>query len=143
MRPRSREAQDIAPGYGYVEGLPLAQLHSLGRGFALARRALPAVSAPILIVQDARDRTIGPDAGEYMARRVSSSDVTLHLTHARENITGKHMITTHRETGDEVKDLCIKFVRRLAGKGDCGYSIDTASGISIPCGRPQSVKSGM
>lgn len=143
MRPRSREAQEIAPSHGYAEGLPLAQLHSLGRGFALARRALSAVSAPILIVQDARDRTVGPDAGRYIARRVSSPDVTLHLTHARENLTGKHMITTHRETGDEIKDLCVKFVQRLAGKGDCGYSIDTASGVSIPCGLPQGVKCGM
>jgi carboxylesterase len=138
MRPRSPEAQELAPSQGYAEGLPLAQLHSLGRGFTLARRALPDISSPILIVQDARDRTVGPDAGAYIARRVSSPDVTLHLTHARENVTGKHMITTHREIRDEVQDLCIKFVQRVAGKGDCGYSIGTASGVPTPCGCPAS-----
>ena len=107
---RGGESQKISPSQGYEECLPLAQLHSLGKGFAKARRALPAVTAPLLIVQDVRDRIVGPDAGAYIAERTASMDVTLRLTHIQENLTGKHMITTHRETREQVAGWCTEFV---------------------------------
>ncbi len=115
MPARGREAQEIAPCDTWLEGLPLAQLRSLGQGLALARRGLPLVSAPLLIIQDSRDRSVGPDAAGVIAGRALSLDVTMRRTNARENITGKHMITTHRETRAEVAGLCADFVRRVAG----------------------------
>ncbi len=113
MPRRSPEAKAITPSEGYEGFMPLAQLHSLGQGLAQVRRALPQVTAPVLIVQDARDRTVGAGTGRYIAKKLGSADVALHYTRAEENITGKHQITTHRETREQVAGLCADFVRRL------------------------------
>lgn len=104
-------SRDIAPWKGYGGPLHFGQLASMREGCAVTRALLPKLTAPILIMQDARDGLVNPDNAWAIARRVASTDTTVILTHIQENVTRHHVITTHRETADLVAKTVVAFCR--------------------------------
>jgi carboxylesterase len=102
-------SRDIAPWKGYDGPSHFGQLASMHRGCAVTRALLPGLTAPILIMQDARDGLVNPNNAWAIARRVSSTDTTVILTRIRENVTRRHMITTHRETAALVTKTAVAF----------------------------------
>lgn len=110
-RPESRA---IAPWQGY-EGVSCPrQLLSLSRGVAETRRLLPKVTAPLRIIHDRRDRLVYSDNVWEIARRVSSRQISLHLTDIEENVTSKHLLTTHKDVKDAIARDAVVFARAVA-----------------------------
>lgn len=104
-------SRDIAPWKGYGGALHFGQLASMYEGCAVTRALLPKFSAPIHIMQDARDKLVNPNNAWEIARRVSSADTTVTLTRIKENVTRHHVIPTHRETADLVAETVVRFCR--------------------------------
>jgi carboxylesterase len=111
-RPRP-ESRAIAPWQGYEGVACPPQILSLHRGTHAVRRLLPRVAAPLLLIHDKRDRTVFPDNAWEIARRVSSRRVRLCLTAIEENVTGRHMLTTHREVKDLIAGEILAFARSV------------------------------
>ena len=114
-RPESRA---IAPYRGYEGASYLPQLNSLGRGLAELRSRLPEITCPALIMHDARDRSSWPGSAVSIASKAASQDLTLVYTRIREQITSRHMLTTHQETRERVSDEVRAFVARVMGSTD-------------------------
>ena len=104
-------SRDIAPWKGYWGPLHFGQLFSMREGCAVVRVLLSQISAPILIMHDARDALVNPNNAWAIAARVSSPDATVMLTRIREDVTRHHMITTHRETVGTVEEAVVRFCR--------------------------------
>lgn len=117
-RPKSRA---IAPWQGY-EGVSCPrQLLSLSRGVAETRRLLPQVTAPLRIIHDRRDRLVYADNAWEIARSVSSRHVSLHVMGIEENVTSKHLLTTHKDVKDSIARDVVAFARAMAaGKLEAG-----------------------
>jgi Esterase/lipase len=106
-KPQSR---DIAPYRGYEGVTCLPQMHSLAKGLAQLRRVLPDIRCPALIMHDARDRTSWPGSALGIAAGASSEDLTVIYTRIREQVTSRHMLTTHRETREYIAAKVSGFV---------------------------------
>ncbi len=100
LPPAGELSHEIAPWKGFSGPLHFGQFASMREGCAMTRALLPRITAPVLIMHDATDKVVNPENAWAIARRVASTDVTLRLTHIREESTRHHMITTHRETAD-------------------------------------------
>jgi carboxylesterase len=114
--PRRRpkpESRAIAPYRGYDGASYLPQLHSLAKGLAELRTMLPAIGCPALIMHDARDGSSWPGSALAIAGRAASQDLTLIYTRIQEQITSHHMLTTHRETREQVAAETRAFVARI------------------------------
>jgi carboxylesterase len=113
-------SRDIAPWKGYGGPLHIRQLLSLRRGCAATRALLPGLRAPLLVIQDERDRLVYQGNARAIAGRTATPDPSLILTRIRESVTRHHMITTHRETKDFVAGKIIGFLRgkKLDHEGD-------------------------
>lgn len=109
--PEGETSRDIAPWKGYSGPLHFGQLASMRQGCAITRRMLPQVTAPLLIMQDARDYLVNPNNAWAIARGVASAETTVILTRIREETTRHHMITTHRETAAFVAQTVTAFCR--------------------------------
>ena len=108
-----KASRDIAPVQGYEGTVCVPQMYSLLKGIAQIRTTLPAVTCPLLIVNDLFDRHVAPINALNIARKTRSSDISLHFTHIQETCTSHHMITTHAETRQEVAGLVLDFARRV------------------------------
>lgn len=114
-RPGRPESRAIAPWRGYEGVAYPPQVYSLFKGVDNMRARLAHVTAPLLIIHDARDRLVSAENALRMAAGVSSELVELGITRARENVTSHHTITTHRETGRKVVELVCDFAARICG----------------------------
>jgi esterase/lipase len=90
----------------------LGQILSLRKGCAATYALLPKVTAPLLVMQDARDRLVNPGNSWEIIRRASSRDATLILTRIQEQASVKHLITTHHETASLVEEAVVRFCRK-------------------------------
>ncbi len=108
------ESRAIAPWRGYEGVLCPPQLLSLKRGTDATRHELPKITAPLLIMHDRRDRLTYPDNAWEIARGVSSRHVTVQLTAIEENVTSRHLLTTHRETKELVAAAVTRFALEAA-----------------------------
>lgn len=104
-------SRDIAPWKGYDGPVHFGHLVGMREGCANTRALLPRLAAPLLIMQDERDRLVNPNNAWAAARLASSGDTTVVLTRMRENVSRHHMITTHRETAVTVEEAVIRFCR--------------------------------
>lgn len=109
--PAGETSRDIAPWKGYGGPLHFGQLASMRAGCAVTRVLLPKLTAPILLMHDARDGLVNVDNAWAIARRVSSPETTVILTRIQEDVTRHHVITTHRETADLVTETVVAFCR--------------------------------
>ncbi|MDL2271984.1 alpha/beta fold hydrolase [Desulfovibrio sp. OttesenSCG-928-I05] len=116
-RPSRPESREIAPWEGYEGALYPPQILSLVRGTRAVRQNLSAVTAPLLLIQDAGDRLVYPDNLWTIAKEVRSEDIRMRLTRIREEKTSRHLLTTHRETRAFVADQVAAFVEGLASRG--------------------------
>ena len=107
------ESRAIAPYRGYEGVTCLPQMYSLAKGLSELRRVLPDIHCPALIMHDARDRTSWPGSALGIAAGASSEDLTLSYTRICEQVTSRHMITTHRETREGVAAEVSGFVARV------------------------------
>lgn len=110
-REMQREApqQDEISARGYTESINVSQLASFRSGCRATRALLPRMTAPLLIVHDARDKLVYPGNAWEIARRAGSRDTELRLTRIREDATRRHVITTHPEVGLFVRDTVLRF----------------------------------
>ncbi len=113
--PRRAEAQEIAPWKGYDGATSLPQLWSLIEGVRTVERELHRVTAPLLAMHCPTDRTAPPGNVWEIARRVSSERRRIELIPIGERVTAHHMLTTHRETRERVRELVCGFVREVQG----------------------------
>lgn len=104
-------SRDIAPWQGFSGPLNIPQLVSMRVGCAQTRHLLPRLTAPLLIMQDGRDRLVNPDNAWTIARLAASSDTSVILTRMRENVTRHHMLPTHRETAALAAESVVRFCR--------------------------------
>lgn len=107
---RSREIQ---PWKGYDTAMPLNALGDFMASLPKIRARLAKISCPILMLQDARDRTVHRDNALEIHQKVSSLDKTLHILHIKENTTSRHVLTTHQETRDIVQHYVLQFIAGL------------------------------
>ena len=117
-RPSLPESREIAPYKGYEDAVYLPQLHSLSEALVELRQGLPDIHCPTLIMHDSRDTVSWPGSALVVASKASSSELTLRYTRIQETITSHHMLTTHRETRDQVKAEIAAFVAGIIEKGE-------------------------
>lgn len=122
-RPPRRESREIAPWEGYEGVHCLPQLASLVKGLKGIRASLGRIAAPMLIMHDIRDRVVSVDNALEIAAKAASTDIQIRLTRINENITSRHLITTHRETRAMVEEEVLRFVGRLARADALGQTL--------------------
>jgi len=87
---------------------------AVGELYALSnvvRRALPQITAPLLLIYSQADKTVSPDNAAIIARSVSSKTVEQHLLQHSEHILTQHV---ERET---VFALVAAFIRSTMKQG--------------------------
>lgn len=110
---RSAESKRIAPWIGY-EGVHYVEpLHSFKVAAARVRRNLKRITAPLLVLHGARDRSVHPDNAWAIMAGVSSVRRDLHLLSVVETLTSGHMLPTHEETREPVGSLVFDFCQSL------------------------------
>ncbi len=114
LRGSSSDLHDVSAaewggGYGYRPVRALAQLLQLQRR---VRRLLPQVQVPTLVVYAEGDRSIHPQCGPEIVRRLGSAAIEV----LRLKDSG-HMLTADREW-PTVAQVSAEFVARYAGKVD-------------------------
>lgn len=114
-RPPRPESRAIAPHRGYDNVNCLPQLHSLGKGLAILRKALPDIRCPALVMHDVLDASSWPGSALAIAAQAASRDLTLIYTRMNERVTSHHMLTTHQETKEQVAAEVRRFVARISG----------------------------
>ena len=110
---RDESHLEIAPWVGYDKFVSLQQLHELMKGAKKVRHELAAIETPMLIVQAYGDKSVPLGNVFTIAKRVSSSDVTIRLLKIKEQLTGHHLITTHKETSFAVVEMAKTFIERI------------------------------
>lgn len=103
------ESRRIAPWRGYEGVTSLGALHSFLKGMREERRGLGDIVAPILAVHARGDRTVPDSNAQAIVDGVSSPVKRLVYLDIRETVTGRHVITTHAETGARVRELVSGF----------------------------------
>ena len=104
FRPNETEHPEI--NYRHM---PIRGLYELTRGAAAAKKALPAISCPTLIIQGKEDPVIDPSSAELVFEKIASIDKRLAWVDSKrhgilyENIGGTHQ-------------LVLDFVARLAAE---------------------------
>jgi carboxylesterase len=110
------ESRLIAPYQGYENAFCIPQVLSLNRGVHAMRTLLPNLGCPLFMMGEVHDRTCPPDAALAIARAIASKDVSVRFVRMLEQITSHHMLTTHRETRDQVAAAVAEFAARVMGK---------------------------
>lgn len=115
LQPWDSSSYSIAPWRGYEKVVhPVQQLNML-KGFLRTRKGLGKVSAPLLVMHDARDRAVRPENSLYIIKNVSSEKVDFEMTRIREDRTIRHVVTTHAETSDYICKRVSAFVAEACG----------------------------
>ena len=94
--------------YGAYDRLPLHAAYSLTRLWALIRRDLPSITAPLFLLHSPQDHIVAPSNTALVLAGVSSSDVT-----DIELVDSYHVATLDNDA-PRIFDETLAFVRRLA-----------------------------
>lgn len=114
-KPENEEtSRDIAPWKGYDGPINIPQLWSFRAGCAETRRLLAQLRVPLLVMHDARDKLVYAGNALEIAGAAGSEHQEIVITRMRENITGHHMLPTHRETAGLVAARVTAFARGLS-----------------------------
>jgi carboxylesterase len=111
--PPSQESNQIAPHNGYEGFQALHPLNSFLRGLRIVRRDLGRIKVPLLVIQCPQDQTVPPENGWEILRRVQSRRRRLELVPIHEQVTSKHVLTTHLETKARVRSLVLEHLTGL------------------------------
>jgi len=114
--PSNPEAREIAPWKGCEGAACLRALDSFMKGLRPLRRDLGRITAPILAVHCPDDRTAPSENAWEIIRNVSSTYRRLALLPVEEQVTRRHVLTTHVETRDEVARLVLEFLRDIENR---------------------------
>jgi len=109
----SSESRRIAPYQGYEKVLCLPQVLSLAKGLRGMKVLLPDLACPLFMMSEVNDRISPPDTALAIARAVASRDVSVRWVRMLERITSHHMLTTHRDTRDQVAAAVAEFAARM------------------------------
>jgi carboxylesterase len=112
----SSESRRIAPYQGYEKVICLPQVLSLARGLRDMKALLPKLACPLFMISEVNDRISPPDTALAIARTVASRDVTVRWVRMLEQITSHHMLTTHRDTREQVAAAVAEFAARMIGR---------------------------
>lgn len=110
------ESRLIAPYQGYENVLCIPQVLSLDRGVHAMKALLPSLTCPLFMMGEVNDRICPPDAALAIARAVASRDVSVRWVRMLEQVTSHHMLTTHRDTRDQVAAAVAEFTTRMIGQ---------------------------
>lgn len=100
----------IAPVNGYDTVFCLPQYVSMMKGVALLRKEINRITCPLLLMHDLNDSLIPSWCSLDIARKSRAKTLKLHFTKIEETVTSHHMITTHRETKNEVSHQLASFI---------------------------------
>lgn len=114
-RPGSAESRAIAPRQGYEGMLAMEPLYSFLQGMKAVRAGLGRITAPLLAIHAPGDRLTPSSNMHEIIGKVSSVHRQGVMLHIQEKVTKHHLLTTHRETRDEVVRLCLEFVEGVEG----------------------------
>lgn len=115
--PEDPLARQIAPWGGYSGVRLLPQLHSFIQGLEPIREKLGEITEPLLILQARADEVVPEGNAFTIARKVSSTEVTLDLFTLPETPAGRHIIPSHRDSKALVAARVKEFLWRLEKKG--------------------------
>ncbi|MFO7801192.1 MAG: alpha/beta fold hydrolase [Desulfovermiculus sp.] len=108
----SEHARRIAPHGGYEGFQPLHTLHSFINGLRPIKAGLAHITAPICVLHSPQDQTVPVANAWHILRSVSSRVRELELLPITEQVTNRHLLTTHVETRDLVQDAVLRFLHR-------------------------------
>jgi len=111
----SSESRRIAPYQGYEKVLCLPQVFSLAKGLRDMKALLPDLACPLFMISEVNDRISPPDTALAIARSVASRDVSVRWVRMLEQITSHHMLTTHRDTREQVAAAIAGFATHMVG----------------------------
>jgi len=109
------ESRQIAPYQGYENVFCIPQILSLDKGVRAMKALLPSLRCPLFMMGEVNDRICPPDAALAIARAVASRDISVRWVRMLEQVTSHHMLTTHRETRDQVAAAVAEFTARMMG----------------------------
>ena len=108
----SASARRIAPHGGYEGFVPLHPLHSFINGLRPIKAGLAHITAPICVLHSPQDQTVPVANAWHILCSVSSHVRELELMPITEQVTNRHLLTTHVETRDRVQDTVLRFLHR-------------------------------
>ncbi|WP_457571218.1 alpha/beta hydrolase [Desulfovulcanus sp.] len=111
--PASPQSRQIAPWQGYEGAMALHPLTSLIKGAKKVRQGLPKIKCPILVLHSPQDKTCIVDNAWEIITKVSSPIRSLELLPIKERITSGHLLPTHQETKERVKEIVLNFVNYI------------------------------
>lgn len=88
---------------------PISAYHELFKLQKEARKSLPKITTPTIILHGTEDKTINPDNGQLAFDRISSDDKELHMIQG-----GEHVITCH-PTREVAFPIIHEFIERITG----------------------------
>nr|ATZ76875.1 esterase/lipase [uncultured bacterium] len=109
----SKEAKKIAPFGGYDGVYPLHPLHSFIKGLKNIRYNLPLISCPLLVLHSPQDVSVPVSNAWEIITKVRSEIRKLELFPIMEQITSRHLLTTHIETKHRVKKAIASFLQEI------------------------------
>lgn len=109
----SPESNEIAPHRGYEGFQALHPLASLLKGLKEIRQGLAKVVAPLLVIHSPQDQTVPVANSWEIVSKVRSRRRSLELIPILEQITSRHLLTTHMESKERVGQAVFDFVQDL------------------------------
>ncbi len=109
----SEEAKKIAPFRGYEGFYALHPLYSLIKGLKDIKRGLPKITSPILVIHSPQDISVPVSNGWEIILGVNSPIRRLELLPIKENLTTRHILTTHQETRYKVTKYTLEFCSQV------------------------------
>lgn len=113
--PPNPEARRIAPWKGYEKCVSLDALDSFLEGMRQVKQRLVKIEGPLLCLHSPEDRTVPLSSAFAIMSGVSSRERRLELLPIREAVTKHHVLTTHEETRDRVRELVAEFALKRLG----------------------------
>ena len=109
----TKEAREIAPFKGYDGFFALSPLYSFIKALKNIRYNLPLISCPILVLHSPQDISVPVSNAWEIITKVRSEVRKLELYPIMEQITTRHLLTTHKETKDKVKKSILSFIYEI------------------------------
>lgn len=113
LPPPPETSREIAPYKGYEGFYALNPLYSFIRALKNIRYNLPLISCPILVLHSPQDRTVPVSNAWEIITKVRSDIRKMELMPIREQITSRHVLTTHKETKSKVENAIMTFITFL------------------------------
>lgn len=111
------ESRRIAPWQGYESEVSLEALDSFLAGMCEIKRELAHITSPLTCIHSPGDRTVPLSSAYAIMTGVSSQRRRLELLPIEERVTKHHVLTTHNETRDRVRELVLETAGEFLAKG--------------------------